>query len=217
MRDRLNQAGLVAFFAAMVMLTNLGGPRLWDIDEPRNAGCAREMWLRGDWVVPTFNAELRTHKPVLLYWCMMAAYSLLGPTELAARLPSALAAIGTCVCTYLMGRRLFSPQAGVWAGIALATSLMFAVAGRAATPDADILHDAGSDHLRLWNLSSTARNDANRFAAAMEGGGRVFSAALADRRGNVRRNGPCRAGQRACGARFANGGDRHVPASRALT
>lgn len=132
---RMKQAGLVALVAAIVMFTNLSGPRLWDIDEPRNAGCAREMWLRGDWIVPTFNAELRTHKPVLLYWCMMAAYTVLGVGELAARLPSAMAAIGTCVCTYLMGRRLFGPRAGVWAGVALATSLMFAVAGRAATPD----------------------------------------------------------------------------------
>src|SRR5688572_19133204 len=82
---RMKQAGLVALVAAIVMFTNLGGPRLWDIDEPRNAGCAREMWLRGDWIVPTFNAELRTHKPVLLYWCMMAAYSVLGVGELAAR------------------------------------------------------------------------------------------------------------------------------------
>ena len=54
---RLQQISLVVFVAAIVMLTNLGGPRLWDRDEPRNAGCAREMFFRGDWIVPTFNAE----------------------------------------------------------------------------------------------------------------------------------------------------------------
>jgi 4-amino-4-deoxy-L-arabinose transferase-like glycosyltransferase len=131
----LKQAALVIAIAALVMLTNLGGPRLWDRDEPRNAGCAREMLLRGDWVVPTFNDELRTHKPVLLYWCIMTSYLALGVNEFAARLPSALAAIGSCLCVYLMGRRLFGPRAGVWSGISLATSLMFVVAGRAATPD----------------------------------------------------------------------------------
>lgn len=133
--ERLRQAGLVIAVAAFVMLTNLGGPRLWDRDEPRNAGCALEMLQRRDWVVPIFNAELRTHKPVLLYWAIMASYLSLGVNELAARLPSALAAIGTTFCVYLMGRRLFGPRAGVWAGIILATSLMFVVAGRAATPD----------------------------------------------------------------------------------
>ena len=57
---RLKQLALVIFVAAVVMLTNLGGPRLWDRDEPRNAGCAREMLSRGDWIVPTFNGKLRT-------------------------------------------------------------------------------------------------------------------------------------------------------------
>ena len=117
------------------MFTNLGGPRLWDRDEPRNAGCAREMLERWDWVVPTFNARLRTHKPVLLYWGIMAAYCVLGVSEFAARLPCALCAVGSVLCTWFIGRRLFSPRAGVWGAIALATSLMFGVAGRAATPD----------------------------------------------------------------------------------
>src|SRR4029450_2619828 len=136
MAARLKQGGLVVAVAALGMLTNLRGARVWDRDEPRNAGCAREMLLRNDWVVPTFNGELRAHKPVLLYWCIMASYSALEVNELAARLPSALCSIASSLCVYLMGRRLFGPQAGVWAGIALATSLMFVVAGRAATPDA---------------------------------------------------------------------------------
>jgi 4-amino-4-deoxy-L-arabinose transferase-like glycosyltransferase len=133
--NQIKQMALVAGVAALVMLTNLGGARLFDRDEPRNAGCAREMLARCDWVVPTFNGELRTHKPVLLYWCIMASYLGLGVNEFAARLPSALCAIGACICVYRTGRRLFGPQAGVWAGISLATSLMFVVAGRAATPD----------------------------------------------------------------------------------
>ncbi len=136
---RLQQALLVAAVTAIVMFTNLGGPRLWDRDEPRNAGCAREMLASGDWVVPTFNAKLRTHKPVLLYWGIMSAYSVLGVSEFSARLPSALAAVGTTLCTWFIGRRLFGPRAGVWAAIALASSLMFGVAGRAATPDSVLI------------------------------------------------------------------------------
>jgi len=132
---QLKQASLVAAVAALVMLSNLGGSRLWDRDEPRNEGCALEMLARGDWVVPFFNGELRTHKPVLLYWCIMASYGAFGVNEFAARLPSALCAIGSALCIYRMGRRLFGPRAGVWAAVALATSLMFVVAGRAATPD----------------------------------------------------------------------------------
>jgi 4-amino-4-deoxy-L-arabinose transferase and related glycosyltransferases of PMT family len=136
---RIQQALLVAVVTAIVMFTNLGGPRLWDRDEPRNAGCAREMLESGDWVVPTFNAHLRTHKPVLIYWAIMSAYSVLGVSEFSARLPSAICAVGTTLCTWFIGRRLFGPRAGVWAGVALASSLMFGVAGRAATPDSVLI------------------------------------------------------------------------------
>lgn len=126
---------IILLVCGTVMLTALGVPRLWDRDEPRNAGCAREMLERTDWIVPTFNGELRAHKPVLLYWCIMAAYSLGGVNEFTARLPSALCAIGSALATYGIGRRLFHPTVGLWSGIILSTSLMFGVAGRAATPD----------------------------------------------------------------------------------
>ena len=68
------------------------------------------MFTRGDWIVPTFNLKLRTDKPVLLYWLMRGSYSLFGATEFAARLPSALLAIGTSLLTYHLGRRLFRPE-----------------------------------------------------------------------------------------------------------
>ncbi|MEX2026419.1 MAG: glycosyltransferase family 39 protein [Pirellulaceae bacterium] len=126
---------LILALSATVMLTGLGGSRLWDDDEPRNAGCAREMLARGDWIVPWFNNELRAHKPVLTYWCMMLSYLALGDSEFSARFPSALAAIGTTLLTYAIGRRLFSPQAALWAALILPTTMLFALAGRIATPD----------------------------------------------------------------------------------
>lgn len=126
---------LVAAFAGVVLLTNLGGPRLWDRDEPRNASCAAEMLARGDWVTPVMNGELRTHKPIMLYWVTMAFYSIGGVSEFTARLGSALSGVGTVLLTYAIGRRLFSPTAALWGALALATMLMFNVASRAATPD----------------------------------------------------------------------------------
>lgn len=126
---------LVAALATTVMFVNLGGAQLWDRDEPRNAGCGAEMLERGDWVTPVFNGDLRTHKPVLLYWLMMASYSVFGVDEFAARFWSAALAVGACLLTGLIGARLFSQRAGWLAAIVLATSLMFVVSGRAATPD----------------------------------------------------------------------------------
>ena len=125
--------------AATVMFTRLGTTQLWDEDEPKNAACAREMLERGDWVVPSFNYELRTDKPVLLYWLMMPAYAVFGVNEFAARFWSAALAVGTCLCTYHLGRMLFRAEVGLWAGLILATNLMFVVAGRAATPDSTLI------------------------------------------------------------------------------
>ena len=76
---------LVAAIAAVMFLTNLGGSRLWNEDEPKNARCGVEMHERGDWVVPTYNDELRSHKPVLLYWAMRASYAAFGVSEFSAR------------------------------------------------------------------------------------------------------------------------------------
>jgi 4-amino-4-deoxy-L-arabinose transferase-like glycosyltransferase len=125
--------------AALVFFTNLGGARLWDRDEPRNAGCAREMLEAGDWVTPVFNAELRVHKPVLLYWFIMSAYAVFGVNEFAARFWSAVLAVGTVLMTYHLGRRLFNARVGVWAGVVLGTTMMFDVAARAATPDSVLI------------------------------------------------------------------------------
>ncbi|QDU97039.1 ArnT family glycosyltransferase [Lignipirellula cremea] len=130
---------VVMLTAAVVLFTNLGGPRLWDQDEPRNAGCAREMLERGDWVTPMFNAELRTAKPVLTYWLMMSAYAVFGQGEFAARFWSAALCWGTVGLTYLIALRLFNAQAAFWAGLILATTLMLNVAGHAATPDAPLI------------------------------------------------------------------------------
>src|SRR5678816_2239565 len=114
---------VIVGLAGVVFFTNLGGARLWDRDEPRNAGCASEMLARGDWVVPVFNAELRTQKPVLLYWFIMTGYALFGDNAWGARIWSAALATGTVLMTYGIGRRLFNPTAGLWSGVVLATSV----------------------------------------------------------------------------------------------
>ena len=124
--------------AAATLFVNLGAPRLWDRDEPRNAACAREMLERADWVVPTFNGELRVAKPILKYWLMIHAYKMFGVNEFAARFWSAVFALATVWATYFLGRRLFDGLAGLWAGLILATSLLFLASGHIAKADAPL-------------------------------------------------------------------------------
>ncbi|GIW92714.1 MAG: hypothetical protein KatS3mg110_0755 [Pirellulaceae bacterium] len=130
---------LAGCLVAAVVFANLGATRLWDRDEPRNAGCAWEMLERGDWIVPTFNGELRSHKPVLLYWLMMSAYRVFGRTEWAARFWSAVLSVGSCLLLADLVRRWLGSSVAVLAAVVLGTSLMFVVAARAATPDAALI------------------------------------------------------------------------------
>jgi hypothetical protein len=136
LNHRAGHYALLVLAGSALFLVNLGGPSLWDLDEGRNAGCAYEMVVRGDYLVPTFNAELRVDKPPLLYWLQAAAYEYLGVNELAARLPSALAALLTVLLTYELGRSLFGPAAGLLAGLVFASTPMVCASAHFANPDA---------------------------------------------------------------------------------
>lgn len=120
---------------AVLCLVNLGAPSLWDIDEGNNATCAREMYEAGNWIVPTFNFQIRVDKPALLYWMQMLGYHVFGVSEFAARLPSALAALASILLTYELGRRMFSASAGLLAGLILASTVLFCGAAHFANPD----------------------------------------------------------------------------------
>lgn len=133
------EQGLILLVAVLVFFTNLGAPKLFDDDEPKNAACAREMLDRGDLVVPVFNEDLRPEKPVLLYWFMAASYRVFGTTEFAARFFSAIFGVGTVLLTYHLGQRLFDRQVALWAGLIASSCLMFAVLARTATPDSTLI------------------------------------------------------------------------------
>jgi 4-amino-4-deoxy-L-arabinose transferase-like glycosyltransferase len=120
---------------AVLTLPGLGSTSLWDIDEGLNAEAAREMYESGNYIVPTFNFQPRTAKPALLYWLQAAAYHRLGVTEFAARLPSALAALGVVLLTYNLARRMFDPLTGLLAGVILISSIQVCLLAHAATPD----------------------------------------------------------------------------------
>src|SRR5208283_32162 len=127
---------LLLLVTAALFLPRLGAPSLWDIDEGNNAQAANEMFQSGNWIVPTFNFELRTDKPALLYWLQIGGYRLFGINEFAARLPSALAAMLTVLLTYELGAAFFDRRTGLLAGIILASTLLFCGSAHFANPDA---------------------------------------------------------------------------------
>lgn len=138
MPQQVRQGLLLTVIAAVVFLIGLGSTHLWDDDETFFAEVAREMYARDDLIVPWFNDQLFAHKPPFMYWMMIGAYHALGVNEFAARLPSVLFGLATVLLVWRLGRILYSPRAGFWAAVALATNLNFTVISRAATSDAEL-------------------------------------------------------------------------------
>ena len=114
----------------------LGAAPLFDVDEGAFSQATLEMFQRGDFLSTYLNGEPRYDKPILVYWLQALAVALLGPSEWAFRLPSALCGTGWAWLTYLFARRHFGVDRALFAALLLATSLGVFIIGRAATADA---------------------------------------------------------------------------------
>ncbi len=113
---------LLLVAALALFLPGLGNRDLWNPDEPRYAEVTREMVVTGDYLVPRLNGRVYTQKPPLLFWAIAGFAALRGGLdEIAVRLPSALAAVGTILLVFLIARRLFDRRAAWFAAAAFAT------------------------------------------------------------------------------------------------
>ena len=135
MRKQAIDQLLIVAATSVICFTCLGGAALWDEDEPLYASCAWEMLQRNDWVVPYYNGQMFPDKPPLMFWMMMSGYEIFGRTEFAVRFWSAVAALGTALATYHLGRMLFRREVGLWAGLIVCSSFIFTISARAATVD----------------------------------------------------------------------------------
>lgn len=123
--------GLTAF----IIWFRLGATPIYVLDEAKNAQCAREMLLRHDWIVPTFNGELRTDKPALHYWLMMLAYKTFGVHEWTARLFATIMGLSTIFITWFFTKKLFDKATALFAAIFLCCSAQFLFEFRLSVPD----------------------------------------------------------------------------------
>ncbi len=135
-----------AILAVGLMLLLLGGylaiaarTTLFDRDEARFAQAAVEMVASGNMLYPTFGGALRADKPILIYWLMAGSIRVLGPTELAVRLPGCVTWALSCLITFYLGRRLFSPRAGLIAMGVMGSSLLAVYLAPAAVADGPLL------------------------------------------------------------------------------
>ena len=130
MSDRTAGRAALLSFALIAVAGVLLRPAM-PIDETRYLAVAWEMWLSGDWLVPTKNFALYTHKPPLLFWAMNAVWSVTGVSEFAARLIGPGFAVLTIVLTGRLARALWAEDAAVGsrAELALTGILIFGFFG----------------------------------------------------------------------------------------
>lgn len=120
---------------SIVFFFGLGSIALLGPDEPRYAQVAREMYERRDLVTPTLLGHTWFEKPALLYWMIMACYSLFGINEWAARLPNAVLATLAVLMVYRLGKQVSNDLFGLKAALVLSTSALYLGLARAASFD----------------------------------------------------------------------------------
>ncbi|MFH1810892.1 MAG: glycosyltransferase family 39 protein [Pseudomonadota bacterium] len=143
-REQLALAFVVSL-AAAILLPTLGRMGLYDCWETHYGEVAREMVVRDDYLYPYWKNAYFFSKPVLLMWLMALGFNAAGAsarvgplpafTELGARLPVALIALGCVVMVYLAMRHIFNRRAGIFSALVLCTSPMFLMIGRQAITD----------------------------------------------------------------------------------
>lgn len=115
---RLSSLLLLLFVPALLLYPSLSFP-LFEPDESRYAEIGREMFQRGEWVVPYLQSEPYLDKPPLLYWLIESSYTLFGVQVWAARLVPALAVHACVLLLYLLGRRSVGERAAFWGALVL--------------------------------------------------------------------------------------------------
>jgi 4-amino-4-deoxy-L-arabinose transferase-like glycosyltransferase len=131
----------LAVFAAFTCLMGLGhGPALGD-HECINAQAARQIRQSGEWLIPRLGEIPRIRKTPLGIWLIAAASPLIDKpglppiSEVAARLPSALAAFGTTFVVLWLGTMMYGRRAGILAGFIWAASVAAILFARNAQVD----------------------------------------------------------------------------------
>ncbi len=119
---RLFTAVLLAAATALVAV-ELARMDVVTENEGQRATPPAEMLATGDFVIPRINGETYLDKPPLLYWAIAGVYALTGgPSELGARLPTALCGVLLALLVYRIGRRWVGEWPARWGGLGIIAS-----------------------------------------------------------------------------------------------
>ena len=112
---------LALFFT--VYFASLFTPPLLDDVDASHAQTAQHIIDSGNWVTTQTNGIRYIEKPPLPFWLVAIAYKLFGENAFATHLPNALAILGLTWLAWLWARRAWDDRAGLYAGLAILTSV----------------------------------------------------------------------------------------------
>jgi len=138
-RGAVRERGRLALLLAVSTLLlsfDLGRWVLATNDETRFPMLARDILAQGHWWLPRLNGVAHLNKPPLYAWLIaIAAWPTGAVTQQTAAYPSVLAALGTVGATYWIGRRLFSQEVALAAGLIVVTTYGVFTMARVPMPD----------------------------------------------------------------------------------
>jgi hypothetical protein len=105
-----------------------------DVDAVQ-AQIARNMLQSGDWVTARLDGVAYLEKSPLKYWMIAVSYMIFGVHDWASRIPIALSGILLCFLVARMARWAISEEAGLYAGLSLATCAGLWLFTRVLIPD----------------------------------------------------------------------------------
>ncbi|HED30687.1 MAG TPA: glycosyltransferase family 39 protein [Prosthecochloris aestuarii] len=127
---------ILTALCAVSFFFGLGSAPLFDVDEGAFSEATREMLQSGNYLTTYLNGEPRFDKPILIYWLQLISIKLLGISEFAFRLPSALASTLWTGMLYLFTRRNLGYTQAFTATALMMTSLQITIIAKAAIADA---------------------------------------------------------------------------------
>lgn len=125
----------IAGIAFALFLPGLGSFGVIDPSEAYYSETGREMLEKNEWITPLLNYEPWYEKPALAYWLIAISYKLLGVSEFAARLPSALLGVALVLFLYAFTRRFLRRRAALLSALILLSSPLYQVVGHLSLTD----------------------------------------------------------------------------------
>jgi 4-amino-4-deoxy-L-arabinose transferase-like glycosyltransferase len=108
---------------------------IYILDESKNAQCSWELMHSPNHIIPTFNGQLRTDKPALHYYVMMAGYKIFGKSSTGARFFSSISGALLIWIIFIFVNRYGGRSVALWTVLILLASILWTVEFHLSVPD----------------------------------------------------------------------------------